>query len=257
VIFIEKLRKKFYDSVSGALIGTAITGWNGAMTPLRLNPQKLASFIDHTLLRADAVERDIEKLCREACKYGFYGICIHGSWVPFARRLLSGMKTRIISVAGFPLGAASIEAKCFETGQALGKGASEVDAVLNVGRLKQGDNRYIEKELREIVRAAEGRTIKVILETCLLTREEKIRACRLAVDAGAGFVKTSTGFSKGGATKADVRLLYKYAGPDVGVKASGGIRNSETARAMIEAGASRLGTSSGPAIVAGDWKNGH
>lgn len=152
-------------------------------------------------------------------------------------------------MAGFPLGAASVEAKCFETADAFHKGAHEIDVVLNIGRLKQGDSGYVERELSEIVRAAEGHPVKVILETCMLNHEEKIRACRLAAESGARFVKTSTGFGSGGATAADVKLLRESAGKAVAVKASGGIRNAETAAAMIEAGAARLGTSSGVAIV--------
>jgi deoxyribose-phosphate aldolase len=209
----------------------------------------LASYIDHTLLRQDATARDIETLCVEAGENGFFGVCIHGSWVPRACRLLSGTGVAVVSVAGFPLGAASTEAKCFETGSVLDKGAAEMDVVLNIGRLKQGDDAYVGRELREIVRTAGGKPVKVILETCLLSREEKIRACRMAVDSGAAFVKTSTGFSSGGATVDDVRLLSEYAGTGTAVKASGGIRDTATALAMIAAGARRLGTSSGVAIV--------
>jgi len=201
------------------------------------------------MLRADADARDIEKLCREACDYNFFGICIGGGWVSFARNLLSGTDIRIVSVAGFPLGTASTKSKCFEAGQALDNGASEIDVVLHIGRLKQGDNGYVERELREIVRAAEGHTVKVIIETCLLTRDEKVRACRLVAESGAGFVKTSTGFSSAGATVDDVKVLREVAGTVMAVKASGGIRDTETALAMLGAGAKRLGTSSGVAIV--------
>ncbi|MBN2243782.1 MAG: deoxyribose-phosphate aldolase [Acidobacteria bacterium] len=209
----------------------------------------LASYIDHTLLRQDAVARDIETLCAEARENGFFGVCIHGSWVPCACRLLSGTGIAVVSVAGFPLGAASTEAKCFETGSAMDKGAAEIDVVLNIGRLKQGDDAYVERELREIVRVADGKPVKAILETCLLNREEKKRACRLAVAGGAAFVKTSTGFASGGATVADVKLLRACAGSGAAVKASGGIRDTATAMAMIAAGAERLGTSSGVAII--------
>jgi deoxyribose-phosphate aldolase len=211
----------------------------------------LASYIDHTLLRADAVDRDIERLCAEALENGFFGVCIHGSWVPDACRILSGTGVAVISVAGFPLGAASTESKCFETGHALESGAREIDVVLNIGRLKQGDDSYVGRELSRIVRSAEGNPVKVILETCLLDREEKVRACRLAVESGARFVKTSTGFNPGGATVEDVRLLREYVRGKASVKASGGIRDTETALAMIEAGADRIGTSSGVAIVRG------
>jgi deoxyribose-phosphate aldolase len=211
----------------------------------------LASYIDHTLLRADAVEQDIERLCAEAFENGFFGVCIHGSWVPYACRLLSGTGVAVVSVAGFPLGASSTESKCFETGLALESGAREIDVVLNIGRLKEGNDGYVGQELCRIVQAASGSPVKVILETCLLDREEKIRSCRLAVESGARFVKTSTGFSSGGATIPDVRLLRECVRGEAAVKASGGIRDTETALAMIEAGADRLGTSSGVAIVKG------
>lgn len=209
----------------------------------------LASYIDHTLLRPDALAGDIERLCDEARENGFFGVCVHGSWISRACRLLANTDIAVVSVAGFPLGAASTDTKCFETGSALEKGASEIDVVLNIGRLKQGDDLYVEQELQEIVRIADGNPVKIILETCYLSREEKIRACRLAVESGAAFVKTSTGYGSGGATVSDVKLLSKCAGPNVRVKASGGIRDRDTALAMIEAGARRLGTSSGVAIV--------
>ena len=209
----------------------------------------LASYIDHTLLRPDASVRDIERLCDEACENGFFGVCIHSSWISRACHLLSGTSIAVVSVGGFPLGASSTETKCFETKHAFDKGATEIDVVLNIGRLKQGDDVYVGHELYEIVRSADGNPVKIILETCFLNREEKIRACRLAVENGAAFVKTSTGFGSAGATVADVNLLSECAGSNVGIKASGGIRDTATALAMIEAGARRLGTSSGVVIV--------
>lgn len=211
--------------------------------------KELASYIDHTLLRADAVTRDIEKICREACENHFFGVCVNGCWVAYAHSLLSGTRIQVVSVAGFPLGAASTATKCFEIGRALNNGATEIDAVINVGKLIEGDDSYIAQELHEIVQAAQGCTVKVIIETCLLTLEQKIRACRLVAESGAGFVKTSTGFSSGGATVADVKLLHDCAGSTIAVKASGGIRDTDTARALIQAGAKRLGTSSGVTIV--------
>lgn len=221
------------------------------MAHTRTDAQTLAGCIDHTLLRADAVARDIETLCAEARRWGFFGTCVHSGWVGLARGLLSGTAVRVVSVAGFPLGASCTAAKCAETVLALDAGADEIDVVLNIGRLKQGDDCYVAREIADIVRASGGHTVKVILETGLLSRGEKIRACRLAVDGGAGFVKTSTGFGPGGATVADVALLRACTGPAAGVKASGGIRDAATALALIEAGASRLGTSSGAAIVQG------
>jgi deoxyribose-phosphate aldolase len=208
-------------------------------------------YIEHTLLKADATAAEIEKLCAEARQCQFIGVCINGSWVRHASLWLQGSETRIVSVAGFPLGAASTASKRFETETAIADGAQEVDVVLNVGRLKQGDDNYVLNELREIVRAAGGLPVKVIIETCLLNEEEKIRACRLTIDSGAHFVKTSTGFSTGGATVEDVALMRKTVGPKFGVKASGGIRDAKTALSMITAGATRIGTSAGVAIMRG------
>jgi deoxyribose-phosphate aldolase len=212
----------------------------------------LSSFIDHTLLKPDATERDIKKLCEEARCHQFYGVCVNGCWVPSARETLKGSQVKVISVVGFPLGAMCQESKVAETEIAIKDGADEIDFVVNIGRLKQGDREYLMREFKNEVRAAQGRPVKVIIETCLLSREEKILACRLAVDARVHFVKTSTGFGGGGATVADVRLMREIVGPDIGVKASGGIRDLETAVAMIEAGANRLGTSASVAIIKGD-----
>ncbi len=211
----------------------------------------IANYIEHTLLRADATTADIEKLCAEALQYQFIGVCVNGSWVRHARLCLQDTNVKIVSVAGFPLGAASTAVKRFETETAIADGAQEIDAVLHIGRLKQRDDAYVLAELREIVQAAAARPVKVIIETCLLNEEEKIRACRLTVASGAHFVKTSTGFSAGGATVDDVALMRKTVGREFGVKASGGIRDAKTALAMINAGATRIGTSAGIAIVGG------
>ncbi|MFZ0826264.1 MAG: deoxyribose-phosphate aldolase [Verrucomicrobiia bacterium] len=216
-----------------------------------LTPAQLATCIDHTLLKADATGRDIEKLCLEARENGFYSVCVNGSWISRAGHLLEGTDVKIASVVGFPLGAMASDSKRFETEAAVDDGAHEIDVVLNLGRLKDGDDKYVLRELRDMVEAADERTVKVILETCLLTREEKIRACLLVVESGAHFVKTSTGFSTSGATVEDVQLLRDTVGPKFGVKASGGIRDLKTALAMIAAGATRLGTSASVAIVKG------
>ena len=216
----------------------------------------LARYIDHTLLKADAVAADIEQLCREAKDHNFYAVCVNGSWVELARHCLEDTDVKVASVVGFPLGAMETDVKRFETEAAIDAGAHEIDMVINVGRLKDGDDKYILRELRDIVESADERPVKVILETCLLTDEQKIRACRLVVEAGAHFVKTSTGFSKSGATLEDVKLLREEVGKDLGVKASGGIRDAVTALAMIEAGATRLGTSNGVAIVKGSSSGG-
>lgn len=210
-----------------------------------------ARYIDHTLLKPEAAAADIERLCAEAAQHGFFSVCVNSSWVPLAVECLRGTPVKVAAVAGFPLGAMAPEAKAFETAWAVRHGAAEIDTVIAVGRLKQGDTDYVLRDLRGVVEAAGPNLVKVIFETCLLTREEKVTACQLAVQAGAGFVKTSTGFSSGGATVEDVRLMAETVAGACQVKASGGIRDRKTAEAMIAAGATRLGTSSGIAIVSG------
>ena len=216
---------------------------------LPATPAALARFIDHTLTRPDATIRDIEKLCVEAREHKFHSVSVNGSWIVAACHFLDGSEVKVGCAVGFPLGAMSTDVKRFETEAAVDDGAQEIDVVLNLGRLKGGDDQYVLRELRDVVEAADERTVKVILETCRLTREEKIRACELVVESGAHFVKTSTGFGAGGATVEDVRLMRETAGPKFGVKASGGIRDARTALAMIDAGATRIGTSAGVAIV--------
>ena len=211
--------------------------------------KNLARYIDHTLLKPEASLKDIERLCAEARSYNFYAVCVNGSWVTQARHFLDGSDVKVATVVGFPLGATDSDTKRFETEAAIDNGAQEIDVVINIGRLKDGDDGYVLRELRDVVEAAAERPVKVIIETCLLTNAEKIRACRIVLDAGAQFVKTSTGFSTGGATVADVKLLREIVGETFGVKAAGGIRDTQTALAMIEAGATRLGTSSGVVIV--------
>jgi deoxyribose-phosphate aldolase len=218
---------------------------------MSLTSEQLAGFIDHTVLKADATAADIKKLCAEAREHKFFSVCVNGSRVAEARHFLDGSDVKVASVVGFPLGAMSTDAKRFETEAAIDDGAQEIDVVLNVGRLKDGDDKYVLRELCDAVEAADEHTVKVILETCLLTDEQKIRACHMVVESGAHFVKTSSGFNSGGATLADVKLMRATVGPDFGVKASGGIRDLKAALAMIEAGATRLGTSAGVAIVSG------
>jgi deoxyribose-phosphate aldolase len=221
-----------------------------------LTPTQLAAFIDHTLLKPDASLAQIEQLCAEAREHKFFSVCVNGSWVAAARHFLDGSDVKVASVVGFPLGAMSGDVKRYETEVAVDDGAHEIDVVLNLAKLKAGDDKSVFRELVDVAEAADERTVKVILETCLLTDEEKVRACKLVVDSGAHFVKTSTGFSTAGATIADVKLMRSIVGPDFGVKASGGVRDVQTALAMIEAGATRLGTSSGVAIVKGLAGNG-
>jgi deoxyribose-phosphate aldolase len=216
----------------------------------------LAKAIDHTLLKPEANAADIEKLCREAVEHGFFSVCVNSSWVPLAASLVHGTGVAVAAVTGFPLGAMGTAAKAFETGRAVADGATEIDTVLQIGRLKQGDDAYVLSDLKAVVAAAEGKPVKVIFETCLLDDGEKVRACRISVEAGAAFVKTSTGFSTGGATLGDVRLMSQTVAGSCEVKASGGIRDRAAALAMIEAGATRLGTSAGIAILAGQTATG-
>jgi deoxyribose-phosphate aldolase len=221
------------------------------MDKATLSAAQLATYLDHTLLKTDATAQDIERLCAEARQHRFYSVCVNGSWVEQARHGLEDSDVKVACVVGFPLGAMSPDVKRYETEAAIDDGAQEIDVVLNVGRLKGGDDTFVLRELRDVVEAADERPVKVILEACLLTREEKLRACNLVLESGARFAKTSTGFSTGGATVEDVKLLREAVGPKFGVKASGGIRDAKTALAMIEAGATRLGTSASVAIVTG------
>jgi deoxyribose-phosphate aldolase len=211
----------------------------------------IASFIDHTLLKPDATAQAIETLCAEARQHRFAAVCVNGCRVELARHCLAETDIKVATVVGFPLGAMSTDAKRYETEAAIDDGAQEIDMVLNVGWLKEGNHNALLRELRDVVEAADERPVKVIIETCLLTRDEKLKACELILDSGARFVKTSTGFSTGGATVDDVKLLREAVGPKFGVKASGGIRDAATAMLMIQAGATRLGTSNGVAIVQG------
>jgi deoxyribose-phosphate aldolase len=216
-----------------------------------LSTADLARFIDHTLLKADATAEDIAKLCAEAREHQFHAVCVSGSRVVQACHLLEGAGVKVACAVGFPFGAMSADVKRYETEAAVDDGAEEIDVVINIGRLKDGDDAYVLRELRDVVEAADERPVKVILETCLLTRDEKIRACHLVVESGACFVKTSTGLSTGGATVEDVELLRKTVDPKFGVKAAGGIRDAQTALMMIAAGATRLGTSASVGIVKG------
>ncbi|GKX52478.1 deoxyribose-phosphate aldolase [Budvicia aquatica] len=213
----------------------------------------IAKMIDHTLLKADAKKEEILKLCGEAKQYGFKSVCINPGWVNVAAKALAGSDVEICTVIGFPLGANTPETKAFETGNAIANGATEVDMVLNIGALKAGDSDAVLADIQAVVdaaaRASKKVIVKVILETCLLTDAEKELACQLCVKAGADFVKTSTGFSTGGATVADIQLMRKTVGPDLGVKASGGVRSLSDVEKMMAAGANRMGASAGIAIV--------
>ncbi len=218
---------------------------------MQLSPRDLAQHIDHTLLKPEATEDQIRTLCAEAREHAFWSVCVHGVHVALASSLLEDSGVKVAAVVGFPLGASGGDSKRFETECAIDLGAQEIDVVIHIGGLRDRKDAAVLRELRDVVEAADGVPVKVILETCLLNSEEKIRACSLVVESGARFVKTSTGFSTGGATLDDVRLMRAAVGPRFGVKASGGIRDTATALAMIEAGATRLGTSAGVAIVRG------
>ena len=212
----------------------------------------IASYIDHTLLKAESTKEQIEKICKEAAQYEFASVCVNPAWVETAATHLQGSKVKVCTVIGFPLGAATSETKAFETQDAISKGAGEIDMVINIGALKSGDAAQVKKDIEAVVEAAKGKAIvKVIIETSLLTEEEKVQACRMAKEAGADFVKTSTGFSTGGATVEDVKLMRETVGPDLGVKASGGVRSLEDLQAMVDAGATRIGASSGVQIMQG------
>ena len=206
-------------------------------------------YIDHTLLKADASIAAIKKLCAEAKEYDFASVCVNPGFVKLCAEELKGTDVKVCTVVGFPLGATSTESKVFETKQAVKDGATEIDMVINISRLKDGDDEYVLEEIRKIRKACKGNVLKVIIETCLLTDEEKIRVCKLAKKAKATFVKTSTGFSTGGATVHDVKLMRKAVGKKMGVKASGGVRTAEDFLAMIKAGATRVGASAGIAIM--------
>lgn len=211
-----------------------------------------AKMIDHTLLKPEASREQVKKLCREAAEYGFHSVCVNSCYVSFCADLLKDSDVKVCTVIGFPLGAMSSAGKAAEAAAAVKDGADELDMVINVGMIKSGDWEYVRRDIEEVVKAAGSRAlVKVILETCLLTDDEKRIACRVCREAGAAYVKTSTGFSTGGATAADVRLMREEAGDSMGVKASGGIRSLKDAEEMAAAGADRIGTSSGIAIARG------
>ena len=215
-----------------------------------MDKKTIASMIDHTLLKPEATPAQIEKLCAEAAEYHFASVCVNPVYIPLAARLLKGTGVKVCCVVGFPLGAIAPEQKAAEAASCAAMGAEELDMVIHVGAAKAGDWALVQRDIEGVVKAAAGHTVKVIIETCLLTDEEKVKACEAAKAAGAHFVKSSTGFSTGGATTHDIALMRKTVGPEMGVKASGGIRDYETAMAMIEAGANRIGASAGIAIVA-------
>lgn len=217
---------------------------------------KLNQYIDHTILKANATADDVKQLCAEARRHEFFSVCINSAWVPFAKSQVAGSAVKVCVVVGFPLGAMSTAAKVFEASQAVGDGADEIDMVINVGWLKARDTDAVRDEIRAIKQAIGARVLKVIIETCYLTDEEKVLACKLAVEAGADFVKTSTGFGSGGATFEDVQLMLNTVDGKAAVKASGGVRDIEAALKYVAMGVKRLGTSNGIKIVSGETVTG-
>ena len=210
----------------------------------------LASYIDHTILKPEASEKDVIKICNEALKYGFASVCINPCFVKLAYSILRDSSVKVCTVIGFPLGANTSAVKAFEAAEAIQNGAKEIDMVLNIGALKEGRLGYVQEDIAGVAKACEGKALlKGIIETCLLSDEEKIEACKITKLAGADYVKTSTGFSTFGATEADVALMRKTVGADFGVKASGGIRDLDTALKMIDAGATRIGASASVKII--------
>lgn len=217
----------------------------------------LNKYIDHTVLKADTPKAKVQQILDEAIQYDFMSVCINPTWVSFAAEKLAATDVKVCTVIGFPLGANTSTVKAFEAAEAIKNGADEVDMVINIGAAKDGDWDLVESDIQAVVDASKDVTTKVIIETSLLTDEEKVKACQAAVRAGADFVKTSTGFSTAGATVADIALMRQTVGPDLGVKASGGVRSIADAQAMIEAGATRLGTSNGVDIMKGNVADGN
>lgn len=219
---------------------------------------ELNQFIDHTILKADATEADVTRILDEAKEHNFFSVCLNPCWITLAKEKLAESPVAICTVIGFPLGANTSEVKGYEAADAISKGANEVDMVINVGALKSKQYKKVLNDIEAVVSVAKGKAlVKVIIETALLTQEEKVKACELAKKAGANCVKTSTGFSTGGAIVEDIVLMRETVGPNMGVKASGGIHNAEQAKALIEAGATRIGTSAGVAIMSGETATGY
>jgi deoxyribose-phosphate aldolase len=229
-------------------LGACRVGTDGTIPE---SPGEIARLIDHTLLKPTATRAQIVKVCEEARQHSFASVCVNSNWIGLAARILEGSRAMPICVVGFPLGAMSTRAKALETREAISDGAQEIDMVIDIGALKGGEHSRVFDDIRAVVVAAQGRPVKVILETAMLTREEKIVGCTLSKAAGAAFVKTSTGFGGGGATAEDVALMRAVVGPEIGVKASGGVRSAEDVQKMVAAGATRVGASASVAIVTG------
>jgi deoxyribose-phosphate aldolase len=259
-LIIEKLTRFGYIWTSGAapestrkfsMPGAAMPEITPVLPAFKGKDSDLAAYIDHTLLKAEADQAEVERLCQEASQYGFFSVCVNPMWVSLCSRLLKSSNVKVCTVIGFPLGATTSATKAFETREAIQNGADEIDMVMNIGKMKSRDFDFVKADIKAVVDAAAGTLVKVILETALLSREEIIIACRLSKEAGAHFVKTSTGFSKAGATVEHIKLMRTAVGPEMGVKASGGVRNTANARELIAAGANRIGASASIAICTG------
>lgn len=249
---IDKITKEVLNRINEQMKGQPSQNTNIGTDSAGMSQKELAGFIDHTLLKPDAVQSHFEKLCDEALQYRFMSVCVNSAWVSFVAKRLRGSGIKICSVIGFPLGEMDTRTKAFEARNAISNGAHELDMVINVGALKSGNIKMVEEDIRAVKRACRSNTIlKVILETSLLTDEEKVIACELSKKADADFVKTSTGFGGGGATVEDIKLMRRIVGPKMGVKASGGIRNFAQAVALIEAGANRLGCGASVEVITG------
>ena len=223
-----------------------------------ITTQEIVRYIDHTLLKPDAVDSQFDQLCEEAIKYNFYSVCVNSSWVSYVAKKVRGTEVKVCSVVGFPLGEMDSRSKAFETRNAIDNGAHEIDMVISVGALKSGNIKYVEDDIRAVQRACRSNTVlKVILETSLLEEHEKVIACEICKKVDVDFVKTSTGFGGGGASVADIQLMRRVVGPDMGVKASGGIRDFKSAVELIKAGATRIGAGAGVAIITGDTIDGN
>ena len=254
---IEKITKEVLEQIAQSSLTPGLQGVSKPASP-SFSPSELPKYIDHTLLKADAKAADVEKLCNEAKQYHFFSVCVNGANVAHCAKLLEGSGVKVCSVVGFPLGAMAARVKAYETEAAIKDGAREIDMVMNIGAMKSGNLKLVEEDMAAIRKAC-GSTalLKVIIETCLLTTEEIVKACEIAKGAGLDFVKTSTGFSTAGATPEHVALMRKTVGPVMGVKAAGGVRTFADAVNMINAGATRLGTSGGIGIIKGQTIKGY
>jgi len=255
---VDKITRQVMDQLKELMKdkNTAQAGSDAAAPTM--SPAQLAGYIDHTLLKPGASDTQFDQLVSEALTYKFYSVCVNSSWVPYVAKKLRGSEVKICSVVGFPLGEMDSRSKAFETRNAIANGAHEIDMVMNIGAMKSRNLKLVEEDIRSVKRACRSNTIlKVIIETALLTEEEKVLACEISKKAGASFVKTSTGFSGGGATVADIALMRRVVGPDMGVKASGGIKDFQSAIALIHAGATRIGAGASIAIISGGTAKGN